>query len=467
MSIVSAYLLPHPPIAIEQVGKGRERRISRTINSFDKVSLEISKISPETIIFLSPHSTGYSDYFHISPGDKAEGNFSNFGASKVKLTANYDQPLVESITHFAAEMGLPAGTQGEFEPALDHGMMVPMHFINKHYTDYKSVRIALSGMEPLLHYKLGKAIYAAAYKLGRKTVLVASGDLSHKLTYDGPYGYAPEAAIFDNEIMTNLRQGDFLNLMQIDPNLRERAAECGYLSAVIMAGCFDKQEVEASEYSYEGPFGVGYGVARITATKPNADRDIIFQYEKIKLERAKMLREKEDEYVNLARKSLEFIVNNGDNFKLTATDRNQMSDDLRFEKAGVFVTIYKNDYLRGCIGTTSPTQPNIAEEIILNAASAGLRDNRFPPVRKHELQFLTYKVDVLDTPEVISDTSQLDVKIYGVIVELDRKRGLLLPNLDGVDTVKQQLEIVLKKAGIKQNEPYVLKRFKVTRHEPL
>jgi AmmeMemoRadiSam system protein A len=135
------------------------------------------------------------------------------------------------------------------------------------------------------------------------------------------------------------------------------------------------------------------------------------------------------------------------------------------ERAGVFVSLKKHGQLRGCIGTIAPTCPSIADEIIQNAISAGTKDPRFSPVRESELDDIVYSVDVLGEPEPVDDVSQLDVIRYGVIVSSGYKRGLLLPNLEGVDTVEQQVEIARQKAGIGRNEDYSLERFEVIRHE--
>ena len=139
--------------------------------------------------------------------------------------------------------------------------------------------------------------------------------------------------------------------------------------------------------------------------------------------------------------------------------------ELLDKKAGVFVSIHKNGRLRGCIGTISPTTDSIAKEIIRNAVSAGLNDTRFEKVEKSELPFLVYKVDILAAPEAISGPEELDVKRYGVIVTSGFRRGLLLPNLDGIDTVEEQISIAKQKAGISKNENVKLERFEVVRYQ--
>ena len=138
--------------------------------------------------------------------------------------------------------------------------------------------------------------------------------------------------------------------------------------------------------------------------------------------------------------------------------------EMLANKAGVFCSIHKDGRLRGCIGTIGPTKENIAQEIVANVISAAIRDPRFDPIQKHELAKLSYSVDVLSKPEKIDSRDQLDVKRYGVIVTHNEKRGLLLPNLDGVDTVSEQIAIAKQKAGIWDDEPVELQRFEVVRH---
>ena len=138
---------------------------------------------------------------------------------------------------------------------------------------------------------------------------------------------------------------------------------------------------------------------------------------------------------------------------------------LLMERAGAFVSIKKTGALRGCIGTISPVRDNLAAEIAENAISACSRDPRFEPVTPDELDELTVSVDVLSEAEPVDSKTELDVKRYGVIVQKGFRRGLLLPNLEGVDTVETQLRIALSKAGINPSERYTIERFEVVRHE--
>lgn len=168
-----------------------------------------------------------------------------------------------------------------------------------------------------------------------------------------------------------------------------------------------------------------------------------------------------NEYVPLAKHAVEHYVKTGQ----YANIPDKLSKEMLSQKAGVFVSIKKNRQLRGCIGTIEPVTDCIAAEIIQNAVSACSKDSRFDPIRLDELDELEYSVDVLSPSEKIDSPDKLDVKRYGVIVTGGYKRGLLLPNLEGVDTVEQQISIALQKAGINSEEPYALERFEVVRYK--
>lgn len=134
------------------------------------------------------------------------------------------------------------------------------------------------------------------------------------------------------------------------------------------------------------------------------------------------------------------------------------------EKAGVFVSLKIKGDLRGCIGTFSPAQENIAHEIIQNAISAASQDPRFSPVEVSELEDIEYSVDILSTPEKVASKKELDPKKYGVIVKSSDRKGLLLPDLEGVDTVDDQISIASMKAGIYMGDEIELYRFEVKRY---
>lgn len=461
MSINASFILPHPPLIISEIGRGEERQIQKTIDAYDKVAKEISDIKPDTIIVTTPHSIIYSDYIHISPGKKAKGDFGDFGYRDLAIETEYDEDLAVKITKEAENQGISAGSLGERNKRLDHGFMIPLYFVNKYYKDYKTVRISISGLSFLQHYEFGKCIGKVAQESNKKIVFIASGDLSHMLKDKGPYGYREEGPIFDREVTNAMKTGDFIRFLQFDENFCEMAAECGHRSFIIMAGALDGKKVDSDLLSYQGPFGVGYAIASFKVLGHDENRHFDQIYLQNEMERVKSLKEEEDQYVRLARQTLEsYVINH----KLIERP-DDLIKELVEKKAGVFVSLKLDGSLRGCIGTISPTADNIADEIIQNAISAGLEDPRFAPVTEDELLRLVYSVDVLGHAEKINSIDQLNPKEYGVIVSKGRRRGLLLPNLKGVNTVEEQISIALKKAGIDPNEDYELERFQVVRHE--
>lgn len=460
MSLLGAFIVPHPPLIIPEVGKGEEKKISKTIESYQVAARRIAELKPDTIIITTPHSIMYSDYFHISPGDKARGNFGKFGAKSISFEVDYDEDFTEALEAAAERKGVEAGILGEKDPTLDHGTMVPLYFINQYLKKYRLVRIGLSQLSLTDHYRLGRCITETADKLGRNIVFVASGDLSHKLKENGPYGYAQEGVEFDSEVTKAMERGDFLKFLEFTPDFCESAAECGLRSFIIMAGALSGRIVKTELLSYEGTFGVGYAVCTFEITGEDKGRHFDLVYDEKQKALARERQKKEDVYVSLARRSLETYITTGKYVKLPES----LPEDMLEKKAGVFVSLKKHGQLRGCIGTILPTTENIAEEILKNSISAAVEDPRFPPVKEDELFELIYSIDVLSEPEPINSMDELDVRKYGVIVTAGRKRGLLLPNLEGVDTVEEQVAIARKKAGIYDNEKVKLERFEVVRH---
>ena len=511
MSIIAAAAVPHPPIIVPSVGQGREREVRSTVDAYREVARRIAELAPDTIVLTSPHAESYLDWFHIVPGSGAHGSFARFGAPNDTYEIAYDEEFVRALSKRCHDEHIAAGTEGQRDAALDHGTLVPVHFLREAYERASRplppfVRIGLSGFSPLVHYQMGQQIAAVSDALGRRCVFVASGDLSHKMTEEGPYGFAAEGPAFDEQICDIFRSGDFLGLLTFESGFCERAAECGLRSFQIMAGALDRTAVHAELLSHEGVTGVGYGIAWFTPDGPagtDAERDFADRYTAWHMEQMTSRKRREGLYVRLARRALEAFIGCGKSAKPTRALLEQLAassrsdavkeglavsdsradagpgttgslriqnaldiEDLLGKRAGAFVSFKKDGQLRGCIGTILPTRENLAEEICANAVSAATRDPRFDAVRPEELPELVYDVDVLSAPEPIADASALDPARYGVIVSTDDgRRGLLLPKLDGVDTVEQQMGIAARKGGIDlAHDDVHLQRFEVVRH---
>ena len=436
---MKAYILPHPPIAVPEVGGDEIKKIDDTEKAFAKAAADIKREDPETIVIISPHADFYRDAFYIAKGRTCTGDLARFGAPEPQVTYTYDTELSEEIVRLCDEFDIPIVYTDEDAAIMDHGAAVPLYYVNREYganhdAPYRIVRVSPSLMSDDVLYDMGYLIERAIAHVGRRAVMIASGDLSHKLKEDGPYGFIKEGPMFDKAVTDVMKSGRLEDFTKIDKTVNELSANCGYHGFVMLAGALQDYKITPDFLSYEGTFGVGYGIC-------------IFDCE--------------NWYVRLAKASLEKFVTTGR--RLTDDEMAEFPDFFRKEKAGVFVCIKKAGELRGCIGTILPTRSDTLHETSDLAISAGLEDPRFRPVTKDELSELVYTVDVMGEPEkAVKD--QLDEKRYGVIVTAGRRRGLLLPNLEGVDSIEEQLDISCRKGGIDPSEDYEIERFMVERH---
>lgn len=461
MSVVGAIMVPHPPIILPEVGRGEEKRIAATDASYRKAAECVAELKPETIVILSPHSMMYADYFHISPGKSAEGDMRRFRAPQVRIRAVYDNIFTEMLSDAASAVGFPAGMSGERNTELDHGTIIPLYYVNQYLAEYRLVRIGLSGLPLTDHYRLGRLIQQTAENLNRRIVIIGSGDLSHKLRKDGPYGLSKEGGEYDERVMDVMGRAAFDELLDFDENFCERAAECGHRSFCILAGTLDGLSVETQRLSYEGTFGVGYGICTYRVMGRDSSRCCLEKWEARQKKSLEEKRRGEDAWVRLAREAVNAWVEDRKRLRLPEG----LPPEMLNQRAGVFVSLHKDGRLRGCIGTIQATRSCVAEEIVENGISAATKDPRFSPVRPDELEKLEISVDVLGKPEKVISRDKLDVRRYGVIVTKGFRRGLLLPNLDGVDSIDEQLSIALRKAGLSEQErDFEIERFEVVRH---
>jgi len=442
--IVGYFAMPHPPIIIPEIGRGEETAIQETTAAFVHISEEIADLKPDTIILITPHGPMFREAITVMSDSEIFGSMSRFRAPDVKFGSKIDQELTDRILHESAKLDIPTismtkSTAKKFGISyeLDHGAMVPMYFINQKFCDYELVHITY-GLLPKKHlYQFGFCIRRAVEESNKNVVLIASGDLSHRLTKEGPYEYSPYGIKFDNEIRRLLERGDVSGVFNMDPTMVEEAGECALRSYYILLGALDEHEFEGQTLSYQGTFGVGYLVMKFNIKAKH-----------------------QNPYVRLARDSLKYYLLHGKYMKIPYYVTGEMEEERR----GVFVSLKKHGNLRGCIGTIKPVTGCIAEEIVRNAVEAGTRDPRFFPVRIEELDELDISVDVLTEPEP-AKLHELDPKKYGVIVRSGFRTGLLLPDLEGINTADEQLSIALQKAGISPTSSYTIEKFQVVRYQ--
>ncbi|HCW04533.1 MAG TPA: AMMECR1 domain-containing protein [Clostridium sp.] len=466
MAIEGYYLLPHPPIVIPEVGKGEEEKIRDTSNSMDTIAKEIAGKCPDTIIIVSPHGPMFGDAIALTYQDELAGSLSNFGAGQVNMKLKIDKAFTNKLFELSARNHITSIRVNkdllrryDLSPKLDHGTMVPLYFINKYYKNYNLVHITYAPFADIDLYKFGSLIRDIAEQRNRKTVFIASGDLSHKLKKDGPYPYSPYGEKFDKEFLQGLEKGDVRAIFNMDKGTISNAGECGRRSVLMLLGALDGYSFTGDLLSYQGTFAVGYGIMRFNI-KSEANSRLVELEDMRKKVRNEKLNQK-DPYVRLTRESLTYYLTKGKKLQDLPP---YVTEEMLTKRRGVFVSLKKHGDLRGCIGTFLATKNSIAEEIINNAIEAGINDPRFSQVEEEELLDIDFSVDVLEEPSP-AKKSELDPKRYGVIVSAGYKRGLLLPDLEGVDTVEEQLSIACQKAGIGPREDYSIEKFEVIRHK--
>jgi AmmeMemoRadiSam system protein A len=264
--------------------------------------------------------------------------------------------------------------------------------------------------------------------------------------------------LFDEEVVAALNANAPERIINIDEGLRRIAGECGYRSMLVALGATQELPKSCEVLNYEAPFGVGYLVAQITNQKGQSqDQSRQRQSEVVKNQPSP---QEGKDLPALARETVETFVLTG-----SLPHPSEKPSQLLSERAACFVSIKTSDGdLRGCIGTIEPSRDTLREEIVGNAVNAAIRDPRFKPIAPDELSQLRYSVDVLSTPEPAT-FDELDAKTYGVIVEDEEgeRRGLLLPDIEGVESASRQVEIASRKAGIPSGTPVKLSRFRVQR----
>ena len=470
MTLLSAYISPHPPLILKEIGRGEEFKVKDTIDSLEKVADEIAQKEPETIIVITPHGPLFSDGISIMYEKYLSGNFLQFGENTVKFKKNNDVELIDQIVKTLTEKYKISGALIDTESAdyfgvttdLDHGTLVPLYFIDQKYTDYKLISITYGMLSYQDLYKVGMAIKEVIGSMDRKVVMIASGDLSHRLKNSGPYDFNESGPAFDKKILELIVEKKTKELISMDPDFCEEAGECGKRSIDILLGALDGCDYSVEKLSYEGPFGVGYSVVKFDEITAN-QKSLLLDIEQSRAEYVRKIQSAQSEYVQLARRTIEEYVVKNKRLDFSETEFFAI-DELKATRKGVFVSIKDSGGLRGCIGTFLPSMDCLGDEIVQNAISASTRDPRFPEVEAAELNDLVITVDVLDSPEPIMTSDDLDPKIYGVIVSSGYKKGLLLPDLKGINTVEEQLRVAKSKAGIKDEEEYTLQRFRVKRY---
>jgi AmmeMemoRadiSam system protein B/AmmeMemoRadiSam system protein A len=371
-----------------------------------------------TAVILCPNHTGRGKLFSLM----AAGAWKT-PLGQVDIDAELARGVLEGSTYLEEDAAAHA---------YEHAVEVQLPFLQYFKPDIKIVPIVLAQANIETYREIGREIARAVLSLNRETVIIASSDMTHYESQDS----AREKDARAVQAILQLDEEELIRrVTKFDITM------CGYGPAAVMIAAakgLGARRAELVKYLTSGDASgdfasvVGYAGIMVMPMSPIA---------------------------SLAKRTVEMYVSEG---KLP--DVEELTPEMR-QRAGVFVSIHKQGALRGCIGTFEPQSENVAAEVVANSISSSTRDPRFPPIRKSELKDLEYSVDILTSPVPVKDKKDLDPKKYGLIVECGWRRGLLLPDLEGVDTVDQQIDICCQKAGITPGEPSNLYSFEVKRYK--
>jgi len=374
-----------------------------------------------TFIILGPNHTGRGKPLSIT----AKGKWRT-PLGEVQVDAELAGHVLELTRHLQED---------DAAHQYEHSIEVQLPFLQYFKPDIKIVPIALSFASFDAYREIGREIARAINDTKREAVILASSDMTH---YE-PHAVAARKDRQAIDAILSLDEDELLR--RVEENNISMCGVAPVASLIVAAREMGATSAELVKYQTSGD--------------TSGDYSAVVGYAGIIIKAVAM-----HPLVQLAKDTIEAYVNED---RVLSPPR-ELTPEMK-QKAGVFVSLHRFGELRGCIGTFEPTQPNVAGEIIANAISSATRDPRFPPVAPEELKDLEYGVDVLTRPRPVKDEKELDPKKYGVIVECGFRRGLLLPDLEGVDTVDQQINICRQKAGIGPGEPIKLYKFEVKRYK--
>jgi len=417
----------HPPVLVPEVGGARAAEVKATHSAMERLDEVLSRSPAEIVILVSPHSPTTLESIPVRHSSQVAGDLGRFGAPQVRVVVDIDVAASEKLVRDARAQGFALTSSDDAN--LDHGIVVPLYLLRRTCAARQFVLLGISGW-PLDRFReLGAFLHR---QLGsREAILLASGDLSHRLTPEAPYGFRPEGQDMDRRVIEALRTQQWDQIERLDPDLVEEAGECGLRPLALLLGAARAAGLRSEVFSYEGPFGVGYPVAHFAARYPVGDVQA------------------------LGRQAIETYLRD----RRVIEPPGKVPPDLELPSAA-FVTLRKHGELRGCMGSVVPTESNAAREIIRYAIASAIRDPRFNPVELAEVPELSVSAQLLDPPEAVTSIADLDPAVFGVIARSGDRQALLLPGIEGIDTVAQQIAAVCDKAGIDQRGPLRLERFR-------
>ena len=434
----------HAPIVVPAVGGAQAEPSNATTAAMEEIAQRLVASDPDVVVVVSPHTPRLPSAFTIV-SSVISGNFSRFGvpARDASVAFSGNPAFVEALVAAAAAHGVAVESVRLRE--LDHGAAVPLWFLGDAGFVGTAVVIGL----PDAPTSATLDAFALAVKdaaESQRVAFIASGDCSHRLTEGAPSGFDPRAVEFDHALRAAIQGDGRRGLDAIGDDVRERAAEDAWDTTRLGLAVVNDRAVRREVLSYEGPYGVGYLCAVLHDDPAAAD------------ESATASPGSERILLDVARDALDA--------HLTGRPRAVHVDVDGTDVTGVFVTWRHHGELRGCIGTMALDGARVDDAVAEYAVAAATRDPRFLPVENvGEARWIKPEISLLQPSLPVHDLRDLDPKVWGIEVTRGHRRGVLLPDIDGVDTVDDQLRIAKQKAGIAATEDCAIRRFRVHKIE--
>ena len=453
MPLVAAGLFPHPPVLIPEIGEEKTAQIKTTVDAVKKAVALIMEQKPDTVVMMTPHNISFSDGSAVLIDTELQGDMGAFGHPELSMTFSVENSMIRHIvkkaSRFAHIHSLDRDEAAYYKKSLeiDWGSFVPLYYLQQAGFDGKIILISPDYTKREKDYALGGIVTSVAKKSRHRVALIASGDLSHKLTPDAPHGYTPEGEKYDAIAMKSLETRDPLLLDALSTPYVSDIDTCGLPSLYFLLGALGNSPAELAVLSHEGPFGVGYGVALYLPKEEAAEKKTAT-----------------DPYVKLAKEAIEKYVKTGRFLRIPK----DLPPEL--EKPGaVLITLREYGATRGYAYALRPQFHNLAEEIIHMAKAAATESHQYMPVQVDELDNLDISVETIESLEPISSIEELDPSRYAFVVEghyQSHPAAIIIPaHRVEYDTPQKQWDDAKKRAPFFQENEVKLYRMTTTVHK--
>lgn len=477
MQLKGTAVVPASLVFMAEAGQDHEPGLNKTVRSMKDIALTLAKEKPHTIILVNKHGNVFEDAVSLDYTPRLKGKLTVSG-EETAVEKECDMGLLEEINRRSGREKLPVYLVNDrsveefgIRQELSDASLTALYYIHKVYSDFKIVQITAGDISRSELYRIGMIVREAVEANGKSAFMITSADQSDRLSSENE-GIREAALAYDAEMTENLADDQYLPILEMQPSLITKADAAGYDPIVLMLGCFEKIRTQTSVLSYETAAGTGYLCAESRFLLEDHDfiiPGVLEQYEeKLRLEKEALLKN-ESELIKMIRAAAALWVTEQRRLDFptycTLIEDQDLKQQLQNQQAGVFVTVMKNDRIRGCMGSITPFGSNIGEAFIHYTIEALSYDPRFMPVEPDELDSLTYTADILERPEDVEETDELDPSVFGLVVEQGVHRSVLLPGLPDITTAAQQIEQGKEKAGINRitqddTEPLILQRFR-------